>query len=189
MAKRTSSFDDLVTKLMQDPEFVKEHERQKTICAMWPEAHKEERPIEKVYKGLGICMPCFLELTKEPKSRHIIFTQDSILAIQNGYKRMTRRVVKPQPPNNVNFALIRSAELQMYADRPEGRLHIFDEHKRKCPYGTPGDRLWVREPWAIAHTSADTWKAEVYVTIVYKDGQEKRTDECIYDDLWGHWWI
>jgi hypothetical protein len=37
--------------------------------------------------------------------------------------------------------------LSEYPD--EGSFHF------RCPYGAPGDRLWVRETWALAHLSVD----------------------------------
>ncbi len=62
MAKRTSSFNDLVTELMKDPEFVKEYERQRDLCMMSPEVHKEERPVHAFYKGvLGLCLECYIK--------------------------------------------------------------------------------------------------------------------------------
>ena len=59
------------------------------------------------------------------KERPIIFTGDSVRAILDGRKTQTRRVVKPQPPGSAD---------------PELR----------CPYGRPGERLYVKETWADA---------------------------------------
>ena len=63
--KKTSSYKDLVDELMKDPEFVAAYRHQRTICAMSPEAHKEERLVKVMYRGiLGVCMPCYLDLTE-----------------------------------------------------------------------------------------------------------------------------
>lgn len=82
------------------------------------------------------------------RERPILFSGPMVRAILDGRKTQTRRVVKPQP-----------------AFRPEtvaeitegGRLRLEDvvraawEHGEgpRCPYGSPGDRLWVREAHAL----------------------------------------
>ena len=74
------------------------------------------------------------------KERPIIFSGPMILAILNGLKTQTRRVVKPQPTDG-----------RLWPD--EGSHRIWGEDNRSlvpcgwCPYGQPGDRLWVRETW------------------------------------------
>jgi hypothetical protein len=50
--------------------------------------------------------------------RPILFSGEMVRAILEGRKTQTRRVIKPQL--RINY---------------------------KCPYGQPGDRLWVRETW------------------------------------------
>jgi hypothetical protein len=56
------------------------------------------------------------------KERPIIFSTESVRAILAGRKTQTRRVLKPQP----DFTLA----------EPQERI---------CPFGKPGDRLWVKE--------------------------------------------
>jgi hypothetical protein len=58
------------------------------------------------------------------KERPILFSGPMVRAILDGQKTQTRRIVKPQP----------SIEGQ-------------EPHLVRCPYGVPGDRLWVRETW------------------------------------------
>ncbi|ARG86775.1 hypothetical protein [Pseudomonas aeruginosa] len=73
------------------------------------------------------------------KERPILFTGPMVRAILEGRKTVTRRVVKPQPdflgsmvdPNTPFKPL-------------DAGLHA----RITCPYGEPGDRLWVREAWA-----------------------------------------
>src|SRR5574342_440540 len=62
------------------------------------------------------------------KERPILFSGPMVRAILEGRKSQTRRVAK-----------LRSTR------RPSG-LVVFSLHNR-CPYGAPGDRLWVRETW------------------------------------------
>ena len=72
------------------------------------------------------------------KERPILFSGAMVRAILDGRKTQTRRVVKPQPP--LNFSDVRMA----YG----GVKNI-----PCCPYGHPGDRLWVRETWTEYHDS------------------------------------
>jgi len=54
------------------------------------------------------------------KERPILFSTPMVRAILDGTKTQTRRAAKPATPRGTN----------------------------RCPYGVPGDRLWVRETWA-----------------------------------------
>ena len=93
------------------------------------------------------------------KERPILFNAEMVRAVLDGRKTVTRRVVKPQPPSSV-IRCNRYCEL----DGPEflwmeqGRVG-FEMAKGLCcpvgqtfksPYGSPGDRLWVRETWQAA---------------------------------------
>lgn len=74
------------------------------------------------------------------KERPIIFSGDMVRAILDGRKTQTRRMVKAAPHSQAegvqHFEGVRWDWL-----RYDGlRLDTF-----KCPYGKPGDRLWVRE--------------------------------------------
>ena len=59
------------------------------------------------------------------KERPILFSGPMVRAIIEGRKTQTRRVVKPQPGDHPS-------------DDGYGVTY-------RCPYGAPGDRLWVRE--------------------------------------------
>ncbi|HCL3204988.1 TPA: hypothetical protein N2A04_001738 [Pseudomonas aeruginosa] len=74
-----------------------------------------------------------------PRERPILFNEQMVRAILEGRKTVTRRVMKPQP----DF-------LGSMVD-PNTPFKTLDAglHARiTCPYGEPGDRLWVREAWA-----------------------------------------
>jgi hypothetical protein len=67
------------------------------------------------------------------KERPILFSAPMVRALLNGTKTQTRRVFKQKNGGiwpNLN-------------DLPGMRQIL-----RNCPYGQPGDRLWVRETWA-----------------------------------------
>jgi hypothetical protein len=64
------------------------------------------------------------------KERPILFNPEMVRAVLDGRKTQTRRVVKPQP-SMVD-------EIGPWQGRNPHSLMA-------CPYGRPGDRLWVRE--------------------------------------------
>jgi hypothetical protein len=81
------------------------------------------------------------------KERPILFSAPMVCAILDGHKSMTRRVAKidrvdghPQE-SRIKVATMRNGKrfwLNSQADHP---AHI----NQACPYGQPGDQLWVRE--------------------------------------------
>lgn len=64
----------------------------------------------------------------------ILFSTPMVQAILEGRKTQTRRVVKPQPQGKMYKEHLR----ETYSDTDWGATC-------KCPYGQPGDILWVRE--------------------------------------------
>lgn len=88
----------------------------------------------------------------EVKERPILFNGEMVRAILEGRKTQTRRAVKPQPfkgasdaeaieqiggllPGRTLASMVNDAWETGFIDIP-------------CPYGQPGDRLWLRERWA-----------------------------------------
>jgi hypothetical protein len=69
-------------------------------------------------------------------------TADSVRAILAGRKTQTRRVLKHQPP--AGYDLFRM--LNKWAEF-ENHVEPLGKFSTACPYGIPGDRLWVREKW------------------------------------------
>jgi hypothetical protein len=103
------------------------------------------------------------------RERPIIFGSPIVRALLDGRKTMTRRVVKPQPSHGFGRPEV----------EPDGRWVFCRERtrleweERRCPYGRPGDQLWVRETWAsdergrVAYrASEETWPTHAKV----KDG-------------------
>ncbi len=58
-------------------------------------------------------------------------------------KTHTRRVIKPQPGNYDGMA----RHDWLWYGWKEHSAMPFDDHIFSCPYGKPGDRLWVKENW------------------------------------------
>lgn len=84
--------------------------------------------------------------------RPIIFSGPMVRALLAGTKTQTRRVVKPSPV--VDRAWTGGACWQRFAPsikRPVGEVWSIRDMHKACPYGVPGDRLWVRE------TFCDDW--------------------------------
>lgn len=83
------------------------------------------------------------------KKHPIIFSGPMVRAILDGRKAMTRRVVKPSKARGLPDAdsPVFSAEDGLwYCD---GGMWM-----ARCPYGVPGDRLWVRETWRVPANQA-----------------------------------
>jgi hypothetical protein len=81
------------------------------------------------------------------KERPILFSGPMVRALLAGTKMQTRRVVKMKPHQQIEQREDGTDWPWMFNDGsgPE-------DHWLPCPYGQPGDRLWVREAWAAPHT-------------------------------------
>lgn len=107
------------------------------------------------------------------KERPILFSGPMVRAIRAGLKTQTRRVMKPQPSDLLSLPRTPPPRLQekkwaipyfdaycgaaKTAANPRGMTEHWcwwDEYDRqgpdwiRCPFGVPGDRLWLRETWA-----------------------------------------
>ncbi|MFJ2989999.1 hypothetical protein ACIPF8_19205 [Collimonas sp. NPDC087041] len=86
------------------------------------------------------------------KERPILFTGAMVLALLDGSKTQTRRIYKNRkhPDAGCDMAaseLVREAQ------------HVIH---RSCPYGQPGDRLWVRETFRKVMGQTAGWIATDY---------------------------
>jgi hypothetical protein len=78
------------------------------------------------------------------KERPILFSAPMARAILEGRKTVTRRAVKVQPSSK--------ADIGSYGlGQPFIRNPDVSKPNPECPYGRPGDRLWVRETWYCNH--------------------------------------
>jgi hypothetical protein len=107
-----------------------------------------------------------MERISNMKERPILFSGPMVRAILEGRKTQTRRVVTLTDSGRVK------------AVGSSRNWHLDDANAvLACPYGQPGDRLWVRESgWQPPYLSpkmlregADTWPRYVYNA----DGDEK----------------
>jgi hypothetical protein len=97
--------------------------------------------------------------------RPILFSAPMVRALLAGTKTQTRRVLKAVPPPGAQRVIrpFRDERLQWAATDPhdmeQGQLVLGDAPR--CPYGAPGDRLWVRETWAYhLHAQASSREAD-----------------------------
>lgn len=105
----------------------------------------------------------------------ILFSTPMVQAILEGRKSQTRRIIKKQPhgPGYWVFQL--------------GRWlfpNVCPSLKIKCPYGEPGDILWVRETWRpIFKDIRDPGSFELLDTVVdyyeYKADKQPHIQELI----------
>ena len=75
------------------------------------------------------------------KERPILFSAPMVRAILAGTKTQTRRAAKLTANGHVKES---GGHRRWHPGDPDARL--------ACPYGQPGDRLWVRETWAAPHS-------------------------------------
>ena len=84
------------------------------------------------------------------KERPILFSAPMVRAILDGRKTQTRRAISKPIPISLPAWFVRGeydADLESFVMRDAqgiGRGTL----ERPCPYGWPGDRLWVRETFA-----------------------------------------
>lgn len=111
--------------------------------------------------------------TTAHKERPIIFGTDSVQSILRGQKTQTRRVIKlasaNKPPFVAPTAIGKTAGeswVSYYSSSSDATQEDVDRFTQsiygvgdgfQCPYGKPGDRLWVRERFAVN----DMWYPEI----------------------------
>jgi hypothetical protein len=88
------------------------------------------------------------------KMTPILMTGTNVNRILDGSKTMTRRVVKQFPASGYRWGgwiLDPQSERGMATVVPESNMQYMAQGqiKARCPYGQPGDRLWVRESWSM----------------------------------------
>lgn len=85
-------------------------------------------------------------MTTPHKERPIIFSAPMVRAILDGRKTQTRRAVKPQP--EVMYDYPNCPDMLEFLHPVTSGTYSRKSFTQTCPYGQPGDRLWVREKWA-----------------------------------------
>lgn len=120
------------------------------------------------------------------KERPLLVTGDLVPEILEGTKTQTRRVIKPQPVLN----MVKGVEQWSYNTKTtstwlndsKGPWKLLQE---LCPYGQPGDRLWVRETFKCNGTMAGP-----RITYRAKERHDSQCLETVFEDAPdSHWWL
>jgi len=101
---------------------------------------------------------------QETKERPVLFSAPMVRALLDGSKTQTRRVVKLPHANPLGqwepttWGGANGGRTEAGATVPEqGAIwHTRTGDTVTCPYGQPGDRLWVRETWGVVSNAWDT---------------------------------
>lgn len=104
--------------------------------------------------------------------RPILFSAPLVRAILDGRKSVTRRVVKEfdgginfvrQITDATDFDICKNPKdtRLLWEGRTNESLRGFNRIARvRCPYGTPGDRLWVREAHHLTSSNIAIYRAD-----------------------------
>jgi hypothetical protein len=91
------------------------------------------------------------------KERPILFSAPMVRALLDGRKTQTRRVVKDLPPWEISEIVSDAGGTGKWMPNglaPSGK-GMAAGHWRPCPYGRPGDHLWVCEEFALSVIDPD----------------------------------
>lgn len=93
------------------------------------------------------------------KERPILFSAPMVRALVAGTKTQTRRAMKPQPMPDGNLLRWGAAA---WGEKVRS-VPVLPGHSlaARCPYGKPGDVLWIREAWRAADIYDGTPPAEI----------------------------
>lgn len=86
----------------------------------------------------------------EHVERPILFSSQMVRAIIDGQKTQTRRLIKGVPADFIHYTPLEHFDGSIgaiFSSKPEITNGI-EVGTIYCPYGKPGDKLWVRETWA-----------------------------------------
>lgn len=92
-------------------------------------------------------------MSTDIKERPILFSGEMVRAILDERKTQTRRVLK-NTPSDARLDSIRSDGAEAGFSTNEKVLSLV-----RCPYGVPGDRLWVRESFMLTTPETPLYKA------------------------------
>lgn len=97
------------------------------------------------------------------KEHPIIFSGEMVRAILDGRKTQTRRVIKPQP------TLAHPHSVGRFFNPERDAWDLYGANMTYCPYGVPGDHLWVRETWQKVYEKHDGfWTTDPRENVTYK---------------------
>lgn len=125
-------------------------------------------------------------------ARPILFSAPMIRALIDGRKTQTRRIAKFVPlrdGDNLSFSGVGPMEIgaRMWALGSPTRTS-WEERTRRifCPYGQPGDLLWVRETWQVRGFAFGKPIRETRIAAP-SAFHYRATDDGAWKPYWGKW--
>lgn len=115
------------------------------------------------------------------KERPILFSSPMVRAILEGRKTQTRRVVGFMCGTDFlthrkdDLWILSSTILNIAAGLPRKKVSPRTGQLVRCPYGKPGDRLWVRETWADVTLAFQSHECEEPQVIAFQ------ADDAVYN--------
>ncbi len=105
------------------------------------------------------------------RERPILFNAEMVRAVLDGRKTQTRRVIKPQPPAHLEDPHQLGGKWVVTENEPPDTL---TNYPVPCPYGEPGDVLYVKETWALAseHNALRPSEVSAGALVWYRANQE-----------------
>ena len=114
------------------------------------------------------------------KERPVLFSAPMVRTILEGKKTQTRRIVA-MPRKRDWYVVVDHGNGWWPYQSDDGESDLCDdsmEHPYICPYGQPGDRLWVKETWR-PRLALSPWD----VVITYAaDGQQRTIKDGDFGD-------
>ncbi len=102
------------------------------------------------------------------KERGMIFNGEMVRALLSGRKTQTRRIIKDCTVGRDQISKFIQIEKKFIGCYPEDVPELIREC---CPYGIPGDRIWVREAFRVHSRASDV------ATLVYKASERNSWTE------------
>ena len=100
--------------------------------------------------------------------RGMIFNGEMVRALLDGRKTQTRRIIKDCTVGSDQISKFIQIEKKFIGCYPEDVPELIREC---CPYGVPGDRIWVREAFRVHSRATDV------ATLVYKASERNSWTE------------
>lgn len=113
-------------------------------------------------------------------ARPILFSAPMVRAILGGHKTQTRRIIEPQP------ARVWFSESEPNVQKINWKGCTYRPSCICCPYGIAGDRLWVRETWAVAKKWDGKSPGWTYGPVVGRPAVAFRADGAVRS-TYGKW--
>ena len=127
------------------------------------------------------------------KERPILFSANMVRAILADNKTQTRRIMKPTKAFSAAALDELAPVMRQRKWHQAVEMGPCDGVRRKynCPYGQPGDRLWVRERFRYHYDEANLWDCIQYAdgSMIKPDGLDeadghKFSERCRADAPW-----